>query len=130
MAFEYLEIEEVISLHADQIDLWGGRHGIADIGLVTSALMRPRHKANYGLADLEQQAASLLFGLAKNHGFIDGNKWIALVATDVFLQLNGHELACSNDEAAELLERCSVPDWTEETVEASIRMHITQLRAP
>lgn len=121
MSYRYLEIEEVCNLHTEQIELWGGQHGVRDPGLVASALARPRHKADYEGGDIHQQSAALMSGLAKNHGFIDGNKRIAVVATDVFMQLNGWELVCTNEQLADFMEQCSDPSWTEEAVESFIR---------
>lgn len=118
---DYLELEEVLELHFDQIERFGGQHGVRDRGLLASAIARPRHKAQYENADLVAQGASLLFGLAKNHAFVDGNKRIAAASTIVFLILNGFRLTCPSDELASFVERCSDPDWTEAAVENFLR---------
>lgn len=124
--FVYLELEEVVEIHNQMLDLYGGRPGFRGEegrGLVESALTRPRNKALYGEADLLAQAASLFYGLAKNHGFIDGNKRIAVAACDAFLQENGWELLCDNETLAEFTLGCDKDDWTESSVEEFVRRH-------
>ncbi len=94
-----------------------------------SALYRPRQKAHYEKADLLAQAAALYFGLAKNHGFTDGNKRIAVAATDAFLQLNGYELCCDNATLAGFTLRCDEASWTEDLVEQFVRQHTALIGA-
>lgn len=125
----YLEVEEIVEIHAQLLDLFGGRAGFKDRGGVESAAIRPRNKAHYEGADLPAQAASLFYGLAKNHGFIDGNKRIAVVATDAFLQLNGWELTCSNQALQDFTLRCSDEDWTEALVETFLRTSVAPIDA-
>ena len=127
---QYLEIEEVIAIQQHLLDLHGGKPGFngpAGQGLIESALNRPINKALYEGADLLAQAAALYFGLAKNHGFSDGNKRVAVTVTDIFLQLNGWEFTCDNDTLATFTERCSDEDWTEDAVEAFVRRHAARL---
>lgn len=112
----YLEFDEIALLHHDLIERYGGTPGIKSESLLESAANRPRFKAHYETADLVTQAAALMFGLAKNHAFHDGNKRIAAAATSTFLRLNGFKLACDNDTLATFLEACSEPDWTEDHV--------------
>lgn len=96
----------VEALHADQVREHGGRLGLRDAGLLESALARPRHVWGYeGDADLATLAAEYGFGLARNHAFLDGNKRIAFVATNVFLILNGFELEASEPEVVETIIR-------------------------
>lgn len=130
MPTSYLEVEEVIEIHAQMIDHFGGRPGFnGDQGraLVESAVQRPRHKAYYEDADVPTQAASLLFGLAKNHGFLDGNKRVAAMACYAFLRLNGWRLRTDNDTLASFIERCSEEDWTEAAVVAFVNQHVVRL---
>ncbi|CAN1565505.1 Doc Prophage maintenance system killer protein [Caulobacteraceae bacterium] len=68
---EYLTLDEVLFIHADQIDRYGGIHGVRDFGLLDSALSRPR--SGYYTTLLEQ-AAALWESFAQNHAFLDGNK--------------------------------------------------------
>jgi death-on-curing protein len=66
-------------------------------------LARPWHAATYGAADLAEQAATLIWGVAENQAFLDGNKRLALVVTLTFLEVNGFRLEMSDDEKFELM---------------------------
>jgi len=115
----WLDGQITLSLHADQIARFGGSDGVRDHGLLESALDRPRNRWAYEQPTLAELAAAYAFGLARNHPFVDGNKRIALAAADVFLQLNGFELICSEPDAvvtflalaAGELEEVELADW-------------------
>ena len=86
----------VFALHDEQLAEHGGLSGIRDLGAVQSALSRPQNLASYdGCDDIARLAAAYAFGIAKNHGFLDGNKRTALVTADLFLMLNGYQLNSS-----------------------------------
>lgn len=88
--------EVVFALHNEQLAAHGGLAGIRDIGAVKSALARPRNLVVYEACDdIARLAAAYAYGIARNHGFADGNKRTALVTTDLFLMLNGYELVSS-----------------------------------
>ncbi len=126
----YLEIEEVVIIHDLLIEQYGGigglRGGHEGYNLVASAVDRPKNKASYEGADLLAQAAALMFGLAKNHGFVDGNKRVALAATNMFLRANRWRLMCAHEAIAAFLEQCSDPSWTEASVSVFVRSHATR----
>ena len=86
---DYLTVAEVLAIHADQIDRYGGSHGVRDQGLLEAALFRPQ--TGY-YADLIEEAAALWESLAQNHAFIDGNKRVAFAAMYTFLAINGARL--------------------------------------
>ncbi|HEY8595346.1 MAG TPA: type II toxin-antitoxin system death-on-curing family toxin [Devosiaceae bacterium] len=92
---EYLTLDEVVHIHGALLDAFGGATGIRDAGLVEAALLRPQ-TGYYG--DLVEEAAALWESLAMNHGFVDGNKRVAYACTELFLQLNGLDIAAPNDE--------------------------------
>ncbi|MBY3175762.1 type II toxin-antitoxin system death-on-curing family toxin [Rhizobium leguminosarum] len=92
MAFKFLTRPLVESLQKMQIERFGGLTGLRDEGALESALGRPMHEANYGCDDVIELAAAYLFGLARNHAFVDGNKRIAIVTAGVFLLENGYEI--------------------------------------
>jgi death-on-curing protein len=83
---DYLLLAEVLAIHDDQIERYGGSAGIRDPGLLEAALFRPQ--TGY-YADLIEEAAALWESLAQNHPFIDGNKRVAFAATYTFLEING-----------------------------------------
>jgi death on curing protein len=91
----YLTLEEALRIHELLIDAFGGARGVRDAGLVESALLRPQ--TGY-YADLIEEAAALWESLAMNHGFIDGNKRVAYACVELFLQMNGLDIAADNDE--------------------------------
>jgi death-on-curing protein len=95
-AVRFLTRPLVESLQQMQIERFGGLAGLRDEGALESALARPINKAHYGCDDIIELAAAYLFGLAKNHAFIDGNKRIAIVTAGVFLMENGYSLETSD----------------------------------
>ena len=101
----FLTLEQVLFIHNEQIKRLGGSAGIRDMGLLQSALAMP--EAGFGgqflHQDLFEMAAAYLFHLALNHPFIDGNKRVAAMAADVFLELNGFSLPPSKENLFENL---------------------------
>ena len=96
MISNFLTMEEVIAIHDDQIDQFGGSPGLRDMGALESAIFRPQMGYYDGLIE---EAAAMMESLAMNHPFVDGNKRVAFAATEVFLALNGHFIDCDNLEA-------------------------------
>src|SRR5437016_5876046 len=98
-------LDEVLALHSEQIDLFGGSHGIRDPGLLDSALNIP--SASFGGAFLHptlfEMGSAYLFYLCQNHPFIDGNKRIALKVALVFLGMNEVEIETTDDELVDLV---------------------------
>lgn len=91
-------------MHAELIAEHGGRAGIRDAGLLSSALARPRNRQVYGASSsLFDLAAAYGAAIVRNHPFIDGNKRVALMAMYVFLETNGYVLRASEVEAAEVM---------------------------
>jgi death-on-curing protein len=87
----FLSLADVVRIHVDQLERYGGRAGIRDPGLLQSALAMPQ--ASFGgewlHRDLHEMAAAYAFHLCQNHPFVDGNKRTALACALVFLELNG-----------------------------------------
>lgn len=92
---DYLTPIDVLAMHEDQIERYGGSYGLRDAGLLESALYRPQ--TGY-YADLIEEAAALWESLAQNHAFTDGNKRTAFAATYTFLAINGVRLTAESDE--------------------------------
>ncbi|MBB3591790.1 death-on-curing protein [Rhizobium sp. BK529] len=92
MTLKFLSRRLVEQMHAMQIERFGGLAGLRDEGSLESALGRPINKANYGCDDIIELAAAYLFGLARNHAFLDGNKRIAVVSCGVFLLQHGYSI--------------------------------------
>src|SRR3990172_8248328 len=100
MRIRFLTFDEVIRMHAAQIEAFGGMHGIRDSGLLESALMTPQVTFDQKLlhTDPFEIAAIYIFHLIKNHPFIDGNKRIGIIAGLVFLKIHGIEIYLSQEE--------------------------------
>lgn len=87
---------ELLAIHEDQIERYGGAHGLRDPGALESALFRPQ--TGY-YADLIEEAAALWESLAQNHPFVDGNKRAAFAGAYTFLAINGMRLSVPAEEA-------------------------------
>jgi death on curing protein len=95
-------------IHDAQLREHGGSPGVRDDGLLESALARPPHKFAYAAhPDLAMLAAAYVFGLTKNHGYVDGNTRAAFMAAYVFLSLNGFDLEAEEPDVATTIERVS-----------------------
>lgn len=98
---KYLKLEEVLFIHDQAIKRFGGSLGLRDLGLLESALARP--KASFDGEDLYttifDKAAVLMHSLLKNHPFVDGNKRTSYSVTGLFLQLNGFVLQNTHQES-------------------------------
>jgi death on curing protein len=92
----WIDLEVVLAIHDEQLAEHGGQAGVRDRGLLESALARPRNQFEYGEASLARLAAAYAFGISRNHPFLDGNKQTSLVFAELFLELNGLELAANN----------------------------------
>lgn len=96
----WIERALALALHERQLAEHGGGSGVRDETLLESALARPQQLYAYGdpPPDLADLAASLAFGLARNHPFVDGNKRTAHVCYRVFLALNDAQLVAGEEE--------------------------------
>lgn len=92
---DYLTVADVLAIHEDQIERYGGAHGVRDYGALEAALYRPQ--TGY-YADLIAETAALWESLSQNHPFIDGNKRVAFAAAYVFLAVNGAGLTADPEE--------------------------------
>ena len=97
---DHLTIVEVLAMHDDQINRYGGASGVRDFGLLEAALFRPQ--TGY-YADLIGEAAALWESLSQNYPFIDGNKRTAFAATYTFLVINGAQLEASRSEVEDFM---------------------------
>ena len=88
----WLNKELLLAIHDRQLAEHGGTSGVRDDALLESALARPQQLHAYGSPDIADLAATLAYGLARNHPFVDGNKRSAAVACETFIELNGASL--------------------------------------
>lgn len=116
---EYLDLEDVLRMVRAL-----GIGPVRDVGLLDSAVMRPRSSAfrEDSYPTLELKAAALLHSLTNNHALLDGNKRIAWLATVVFCDLNGVEPGLTDDEAFELVWEIAGTDLEVAAMAARLRL--------
>ena len=121
----FLELDDVLALHADQVRRYGGTGGIRDLGLLQSALAMPQASFDRQFlhGSLHEMAAAYLFHLVQNHPFLDGNKRIGLAAAIAFLGLNDLWLECGEEELADFVLRVARGELQKPDVAVFIRAH-------
>ena len=121
----FLELGEVVLIHRDQIERYGGAGGISDLSLLESALAMPAAGVGdaYFHEDLFEMAAAYLFHLVQNHPFVDGNKRVGAVAAFVFLALNGIDLDAPEDAFEDLVMGVASSRVTKSEVAEFLRRH-------
>jgi len=94
----FLTVDEVMAIHADQIERYGGSLGLRDLELLKSAVAMPESGFGdqYLHSDLFEMAATYLFHIVQNHPFIDGNKRAGAMSVFSFLKLNGLTLTAED----------------------------------
>ncbi|ADQ14657.1 type II toxin-antitoxin system death-on-curing family toxin [Halanaerobium hydrogeniformans] len=99
----------ILFFHEQLVKIYGGSMGIRDENLLNSALEQPKttYQGEYLHDSLLKMAAAYGYHLCNNHPFIDGNKRIAFVAMDTFLQKNGLEITASEKEAYKMMIQVS-----------------------
>jgi death-on-curing protein len=117
----WLTYDQVLAIHSRQLRRFGGAPGLRDEGILRSALERPVNQWQYEQADLAMLAASYAFGLAKNHGFVDGNKRAAFLAMVVFLRKNGVHFAPDQAQSAKIMIALAAGEVSEENLARWIR---------
>ena len=102
--WRWISSEVVYAIHDRQLSEHGGGQGVRDAGAIESALGRPQNLVAYGEPDAAALAAAYAFGIARNHGFVDGNKRTAWVIARLFLADNGYRLTYDRVDAVRTVE--------------------------
>jgi death-on-curing protein len=122
----YLSLAEVLDIHGRVVAQAGGTQGVRDLGALESAVAQPR--ASFGGEDLYRdvaaKAAALGHALIANHPFLDGNKRAGHAAMEVFLVLNGFELAPDVDEAERVILDVAAGRFSRERLAEWVRAHL------
>ena len=119
---DFLTSADVLAIHTDQIERYGGSHGLRDSGLLEAALFRPQ--TGY-YEDLIEEAAALWESLAQNHPFIDGNKRVAFAAAFTFLAINDAKVTAEADATyAFIAERYATRTFDFENLSAWLRENV------
>lgn len=121
----FLTLEQVLAIHFDQVNNYGGSHGVRDLPLLDSAVSRPQ--ASFMGQDLYEtifdKAAALFHSLVLNHPFIDANKRTSTVAAAGFLHFNGYDLKVSQKELVAASLNIESKKWDLEEISKWLKEH-------
>jgi death-on-curing protein len=127
MTIKFIPDEIVPIIHADLIHRYGGHSGFRDKHLLSSALAQPKMTSGRKFLhrSIFDKAAAYGFHLSRNHPFIDGNKRVAFVLMDIFLQENGWQLTATEEDAYTTMVALSAGKLTKSQVSTWLRTHST-----
>jgi death-on-curing protein len=123
----WIERELALAVHDRQLAEHGGGPGLRDGGGLESALARPVNKWVYGDDDLCAVAAAYVFGIARNHPFVDGNKRTGWVVGRVFLALNAVALRFGQKEAIDVMLSLAAGEIGEDEMADWFRRHVANV---
>ena len=129
MATEYLDLDDAFDAYAEAVEVSVDRakDALLNLGQLESALARPQNAGAYENADIVRQGATLLWGVAANHPFRDGNKRTAVVLLRSFLNLNGYDMTLSEDEIFDLAVGVADSRLSVDAAEATLRPGVVPL---
>ena len=121
----FLTLDDIIESHQNQIDTYGGSHGIRDIGLLESAIAQPEASfgGQYLHADIFEMAAAYIYHLVMNHPFVDVNKRVGLEAALIFLEINNENLKASDQELVDLVLKTTAGQVGKREIAEFFRFH-------
>ncbi|MEN6491101.1 MAG: type II toxin-antitoxin system death-on-curing family toxin [Rectinema sp.] len=101
----FLTLSEVLLIYEDQIRRYGGTYGVRDLALLSSAVYVPQatFEREYLHKTIPEMAAAYAYHICENHALVDGNKRVALATALVFLDINGYDFACSEEEIYQIM---------------------------
>ena len=125
MDLAFLQLDEVLEIHQDQIQRYGGSPGVRDIGILQSALAMPEagFGGRYLHEDVFEMAATYLFHIVQGHPFIDGNKRAGAMAAFVFLSMNGISLNAADNSFESLVRSVAQGKTNKATISEFFRRH-------
>lgn len=124
----FITLAEVVEIHKNQVELYGGNPGIRDYSLLSSAIYFPQSTFDSQLLhdDIFDMAAAYIYHICQNHPFIDGNKRTALVCGLVFLDFNGIEI----DDQSEILYKMMMKVASGKSTKKEISEILKKLNPP
>ncbi len=130
MNWRWITRAVVLAIHDQQLAEHGGKAGVRDLGLLESALARPRNAAAYGGDDVDVAALAAAYasGIAQNHPFIDGNKRVAAVVMELFLDEHGFVLLVDDAELVLTILRLADGSLPESELATWLRSQIKRKR--
>ena len=119
----FLTLAEVIEIHSDQMERYGGINGIRDISLLSSAVAMPyaTFSGDFLHRGIFVMAAGYAFHISQNHPFVDGNKRTAIASALVFLALNGVDVADPDEKLYGSMMQTASGKMTKEEFAAVLR---------
>ncbi len=117
----WIDLPEVLAIHAHQLDEHGGASGLRDSDLLESVLARPRQRHAYGDPDVLDLAAAYTAAIIANHPFVDGNKRTGFVVGVLFLELNGPFLTASEADASQAVLDLAASEISEDEFASWLR---------
>ena len=121
----FLTLDDNLESHQNQIDTYGGSHGIRDIRLLESAIAQPEASfgGQYLHTDVFEMAAAYLYHLVMNHPFVDGNKRVGLEAALIFLEINDATLNASDEALVDLVLKTIAGELGKKDIAKFFRKH-------
>lgn len=122
---KYLSEAEIIAINEEMVALYGGLHGVRDLGLLKAAVGRPQMSVMLedAYSTIFDKAAALFHSIIKNHPFLDGNKRTSLFSAVLFLEYNGWEVKFKTREAVEFTLRAHNDNWDIEQIASWLKEH-------
>lgn len=119
----YLSLEQILVIHQDQIDRYGGSHGIRELALLESVIYRPQTTfENEELyPSIFDKAAALIHSIIRNHPFLDGNKRTGITSGIAFLEINGFFLKVTQKQLIETVLKIASKEWNMEQISQWLR---------
>ncbi|PJA55228.1 type II toxin-antitoxin system death-on-curing family toxin [Candidatus Roizmanbacteria bacterium CG_4_9_14_3_um_filter_33_18] len=125
-----LSLEQILLIHEDQINSYGGSHGLQDVALFESAVYRSH--ATFGGIDLYpsiyEKAGALVHSLLLNHPFVDGNKRTAMASMLVFLEINGYLFSATQKELVKTALSIENKKWNIKQISLWLQKHSKKIR--
>jgi death-on-curing protein len=122
--WRWVGVDVAFAVHDRQLAEHGGLDGVRDRGAVEPALERPANRVAYGEPDAAELAATYAYGLARNHGFADGNKRTAWIVARLFLADNGGRLRFDPQDAVKTMEAVAADDLDDAALAAWFRKRL------
>lgn len=121
------DLDFILAIHEEQLKQHGGAKGIRDTGMLESALARPQQKNAYAEPGLCELAAAYLFGIVKNHPFVDGNKRTGFAAADIFLALHKLSVEALQEDVVAFVLGVAAGEIDEEGAARFFRDHVVAI---
>jgi len=129
MSVHFIPEEVVLTIHTDLLRRYGGEPGLRDRNLLDSALAQPKMTAGgkYLHKSIFDKAAAYGFHVCMNHPFIDGNKRVALVLMDIFLQKNGWEIDSPEEETYSMMISLASGKFNKSQLSSWLKEHTSKI---